>query len=377
MQTVWTNCAIKKSRFAFISFAASLCTYFSISTADACTDIKITAKDGTIIIARSMEFAEDMKSNLRSSIRGRHFTNVAPDGKPAASWHAQYGYLYVDGLEQDIVIDGMNEVGLSFEYLYLPGETQYQTVPAGKNNQAIPYTHFGDWVLGNFKSVDQVKNTLSTMYIYSQTLPGLGSNIFPLHAAIQDSSGKGIVVEFVNGKMNIFDYIGVMTNSPTYHWQTTNLRNYINLSPYGTKAVTSGNMTFSSTGMGSGSFGLPGDVSPPSRFVKTSYMLNTIYPSQTAADALNAAEHIMNNVDIPAGIARTLNQGKESSDTTQWVVFKDIKNKILYYRTYDNMTLRSVSMDKIDFSEKAPLLKMPLAQPNEIIDMTKKFMQPK
>lgn len=331
---------MKKLRLLLISSVVSLGTMLSIFPANACTDIRIIAKDGTMMVARSMEFAVDMKSNIHTSLRGREFTNVAPDGKPGISWKAKYGYLYVDGLNQDLTIDGMNENGLSFEYLYLPGVTQYQSVPDGKDSQALAYTHFGDWVLSNFKSVDEVRQALASIYIYQQTLPGLGNTIFPLHAAIQDASGKGIVVEFVGGKMNVFEYMGVMTNTPTYDWQVTNLNNYLYLSPYTPKPVVVGGNVYSSNGIGSGYFGLPGDVSPPSRFVKASYMLNTLYPSQTAADALNNAEHVMNNVDIPAGVARTLMQGKESSDITQWVVFKDLTHKVFYYRTYSDMTQR-------------------------------------
>lgn len=366
---------MKKIPVFLLSCAASLFSLFS--TADACTDFRVISKDGTLVVGRSMEFAVDMNANIRSSNRTRQFDNTAPDGKPAMSWKAKYGYLYIDGMNQDIVVDGINENGLSFEYLYLPGETQYQTIPEGKDAQAIPYYHFGDWVLGNFKSVDEVRQALANIHVYQQTMPALGNVIFPLHAAIQDSTGKGIVVEFVQGQMKVYDYMGVLTNSPTYDWQVTNLRNYLNLSPYSPKPVVADGESYSSTGMGAGMVGLPGDVSPPSRFAKIAFMLNSVYPVQNAGDALNLAQHIMNNVDIPAGIARSVDQGKESSDITQWVVFKDLTHKIIYYRTYNDMTLRGVSMSKVDLSEKAPLLKMPLAQPPYIMDMTDKFMSGK
>src|SRR3989338_10012265 len=122
-------------------------TLFSITTNQslACTDFKLTAKDGTLLITRSMEFGQDLQSNLRSSPRGRVFTTTTPNNKPGLTWKAQYGYLYVDGFGIDASFDGMNEAGLTFEYLYLPGETQYQTIPEGKDNQVVPYSLFGDW----------------------------------------------------------------------------------------------------------------------------------------------------------------------------------------------------------------------------------------
>ncbi|MHB1221375.1 MAG: linear amide C-N hydrolase, partial [Gammaproteobacteria bacterium] len=213
----------------WISILAALST---VQTANACTDLRLTAKDGTVIISRTMEFAGDLQSNLRSSPRGRHFNFTAPNGVQGSTWNAKYGYLYLDGANQNYAVDGMNEVGLSVEALYLPGMTKYQTVPAGKEGQAIPYISFGDWVLSNFKTVDEVRQALSAIYVFEQTLSGMGDMVFPLHFSIYEASGKGIVIEFVNGQMSISDSIGILTNNPTYSWQVTNLRNFLNLSPY-------------------------------------------------------------------------------------------------------------------------------------------------
>lgn len=343
----------------------------------ACTDFRLMTKDGTVLIARSMEFSVDLQSNVRSSNRGRQFTSMTPNNKPGLTWKAKYGYLFVDGFNQDYALDGMNEAGLSVEGLYLPGETQYQDVPQGKDRQAVSYLHFGDWVLSHFKSIDEVQQALHQIIVFKELLPGMGNMVFPLHFAIFDASGKGLVVEFVNGKMNVFNNVGMMTNSPTYDWQVTNLRNFLNLSPYTPKPITADGITFSATGQGSGAIGLPGDVSPPSRFSKIAFLLTVSYPVNDAASGLNLAEHIINNVDIPSGLARAVANGKETSELTQWVVFKDLTNKLFYYRTYNNMTLRRIALNQIDFSENAPRFKMPLAQEPIMIEMTNKFKEAK
>lgn len=341
----------------------------------ACTDFKLTAKDGSLLITRSMEFGQDLQSNLRSSPRGRVFTtNVAPQ-TPGLTWTAKYGYLYVDGFNIDASFDGMNETGLTFEYLYLPGETQYQTVPAGKENQALPYYLFGDWVLSNFKTIDEVKQALSTIYVSEVLIPQLGTAVLPAHASIYDASGKGLVVEFYNNKINIYDNMGIMTNAPKYDWQVNNLRNYINLSATNPDTIRQGGIAYTATGQGSGAVGLPGDASPPSRFVKIAFMVANVYPAENTTDLLNLAQHIINNVDLPAGFVRSIDAGKTDTDTTEWVVFKDISHKIFYYRTYRDLTLRSIAMDKIDFSPNAPKLKMPLAGTTPVsVNMTEAFL---
>jgi choloylglycine hydrolase len=350
---------------------------FWINSLYACTDVRLSAKDGTLLVARSMEFGIDLHSNLRSSTRGREFNPVAPNGKPAMAWKAKYGYVYLDGFNQDMAVDGMNENGLTFEYLYLPGDTQYEDVPAGKENQALPYYRVGDYILSNFKSIDEVRQAIPALYAYAQTLPGLGTMIFPAHASVFDASGKGIVIEFVKGKTVIYDSIGVLTNSPTYGWHVTNLRNYLNLSPNNPAPVTGSGMVFSVTGQGSGMVGLPGDPSPPSRFVRTAFIAKYAYQADDAAGLLNLAEHILNNVDIPNGLARTQDNGATSSDTTEWVIFKDITHKMLYYRTYNDMTLRAVDMSKVDFTPNAQRLQMSLVQAPYIMDNTQKFLNSK
>lgn len=104
-----------------------------------------------------MEFATDMNSSVLSSNRDRQFNTTTADNQPAMSWKAHYGYLYLNGFNDNMTIDGMNEMGLSFEYLYLPGETTYQTIASGQAKKAVPYYHFGDWILSNFNPSMRLK----------------------------------------------------------------------------------------------------------------------------------------------------------------------------------------------------------------------------
>jgi choloylglycine hydrolase len=362
-----------------ICLSVVISAFFSVTTNYACTDFRVVGKDHSVVIARSMEFAMDLKSELWTTPRGQAFATTAPDGKPGMSWKAQYGYAFLNGLGQDFVVDGLNEKGLSFEALYLPGETQYQTVPAGHNNQALAYAYLGHWILGNFQNITEVRKTLSSLYVFAQKLPGLGDFIFPLHFAIYDSSGNGIIVEYVNGQMQLHENkVGIMTNSPLYDWQITNLRNYLNLSPYSPDPISAGSITFSATGQGAGMIGLPGDVSPPSRFVKVAFLLKYANPIEDAAGALNLAEHVINNVDIPMGAVRVKQaDGSIAGDYTQWVVFKDLTHKTLYFRTYQNLTLRSVALEKLDFSSGAARLKMTLDSPPMSMDVTQQLMAQK
>ncbi|PYJ17723.1 MAG: hypothetical protein DME96_05080, partial [Verrucomicrobia bacterium] len=89
------------------------------------------------------------------------------------------------------------------------------------------------------------------------------------HYIVHDASGKSIVIEYVGGKLNVHDNpLGVLTNSPAFDWHMTNLRNYVNFSMTNVPPVKLGSIKLLPFGQGSGMLGLPGDFTPPSRFVR-------------------------------------------------------------------------------------------------------------
>lgn len=48
-----------------------------------------------------------------------------------------------------------------------------------------------------------------------------------------------------------------------------------------------GGIAYTATGQGAGMVGLPGDVSPPSRFVKTAFMAKNVYPAEDQHSVVN------------------------------------------------------------------------------------------
>jgi len=58
-------------------------------------------------------------------------------------------------------------------------------------------------------------------------------------------------------KTTIENKLGVLTNSPGFEWQITNLNNYVNLFPGTAEAKSLDGMHLSSFGAGSGFLGIP------------------------------------------------------------------------------------------------------------------------
>ena len=57
-------------------------------------------------------------------------------------------------------------------------------------------------------------------------------------------------------------------------------------------------------------------------------------------------------------------------ESTQWVTFRDLANKVFYFRTYDNFTLRKIDFGKIDLSEPGIKIYSMYDEQESIIDIT-------
>jgi choloylglycine hydrolase len=174
----------------------------------------------------------------------------------------------------------------------------------------------------------------------------------PAHYVVHDATGKSIAVEYTDGKLNIYDNpLGVMTNSPAFDWHMTNLRNYVNFSLTDLPPVQVGSVKLVPFGQGSGMLGLPGDFTPPSRFVRAVAFSQSVLPSQTGYEAILQAFHILNDFDIPKGAARGRDKdehGNIVADYTLWTSAIDLKAKRFYFRSFENSQIRMVDLTKLD-----------------------------
>ena len=153
---------------------------------------------------------------------------------------------------------------------------------------------------------------------------------FPMHLAVHDALGGDLVVEFLGGSPVFHDNpVGVLTNSPTFDWHTTNLRNFVNLTNAEAATVNLMGVEVDPTGNGSGLLGLPGDVTPPSRFVRATMLSAVATGAKDSRTAVNQAFHALDLVHVPRQVAA-------SGDYTQWYVVRDHDNLVYFVRTYDS-----------------------------------------
>lgn len=169
-------------------------------------------------------------------------------------------------------------------------------------------------------------------------------SVAPFHYAVSDATGKSVVIQITKSGLKFYDNkVNAVTNDPTYDWHQTNLQNYIGLSPVNRDAVKVGNLELRPFGQGTGMFGLPGDHSSPSRFVRAAAFANTSLPAKNASEAVFNAFHILNTFDIPIGSIRE--RGDDPlTDYTVWTSAADTKNAIYYYKTYNSKAVECVNV---------------------------------
>ena len=324
--------------------------------ADACTSMIFKAEDGTRIYARTMEWgASDLKSEMMLAPRSMAFSSSLGDGKTGAAWKNQYGFVGVNAGGLAYATDGMNEAGLTVGALFFPGFAQYQETKADELPVTVSNVDLVNYILGNFKTVDEVRTAMpKTRVVRNAEIEKEFGTPLPLHHIVSDASGASIVIEYVNGQLSVTDNkVGAMTNSPNYDWHLLNLRNYANLTPQAARPHSIDGVSLAPFGAGSGMLGLPGDFTPPSRFVRAVAFVNTMIPAKNAAEAVSAASTMLNNFDIPKGLVREGSAQDFHLGYTQWSVVADMSHKVYYYWTMYDRRMRSVDLSKLDFTGKA------------------------
>lgn len=357
-------------QFRMLTLGACL-AWSLTAVALACTAFQLKAADGSIVYFRSMEFGYPFNSRVLVVPRGTEFTGSAPGGT-GMKWKATYGAV---GLNVDVdpmtMADGQNEKGLAVGMLYLPGYSKYLAPDPAKVDRTI-----GSWQVANFllttcATTDEAVAALrDKAHVAEQIFPPF-KIVLPVHYWIGDATGKVVIVEFVGGAMQVHDNpVGALTNSPPFPWQQINVSNYLNLSPVNVPSKRFAGVDVTNFGQGSGFVGIPGDFTPPSRFVRATLYSQWASQPKDGRDAVNLGMHLLNTFDIFNGAIQsdTADQTANTkaflsssgpsrlvnTDTTEWVVAHDRTNHRTYVRAYAGLEVQMIDLAKVDFAAPAP-----------------------
>ncbi|MFV0339626.1 MAG: linear amide C-N hydrolase [Parachlamydiaceae bacterium] len=339
-------------------------------SSEACTGLRLKAKDGSAVHGRTLEFGIIVDTTVQVVPRGYAFTATTPLGD-GLKYTAKYASVGVSCFGSPDLMDGMNEKGLSIGTFYFPTYAKYTPTTKDNIQKSLSPIDFPNWILSQFATLDEVREGIKNVVIAPTIAKAWGPVAAPFHYIVYDKSGRAITIEPINGTLEVKENpIGTFTNSPNIDWHLTNLRNFINLTPINVKPLAVDGIELAPFGQGSGMVGLPGDFTPPSRFVRASIYSITAIPSDNADQSVFQLFHILNQFDIPVGAARSVEDGVTYSDFTQATVVHDPSNLKYYFRTYDDQTIRLADLKTFDLNAKE-IKKMDTKGTQPYVDISK------
>ncbi len=317
-------------RIALAAVAGSL--ILSSNPSHACTRCVYLGPNGTVIVARSMDWAENPDTNLYCFPRGMKRDGTA--GPKSIAWTSTYGSVVCSFYEVSTV-DGMNEKGLVANVLYLV-ESDYGT-PDGKT-PTLSISLWAQYALDNFatvaEAVDALRKEPFTIIapILPNGKPGTG------HLSLSDPTGDSAIFEYVNGKLVIHHdrKYQVMTNSPTFDQQLA-------LNTYWEQI---GGLAM-----------LPGTSRASDRFARASFYIKAIPQTDDPKKATASVFSVIRGVSVPLGISTP---GQPNISSTIWRTVADHKSKVYYFDSATSPTVFWTPLADMDFAEGAPVKKLTL-----------------
>jgi choloylglycine hydrolase len=300
-----------------------------------------------------MENAIDLQSNMLIVPRGKEYIGTGPNKQPGMPWTTKYGFVGPNAFGQPYVCDGLNEKGLAIGNFQFTDFVKFQQINAENANRVIASYEVATFLLGTCNTVEDALSTLKNVRVCEVGSTADDHAMGDFHYFLHDAGGHCAVVEYIDGNMIVHkNPLGVLTNSPPFDWQITNLRNYLHLNVDNATPVNLAGTTFTAFGQGTGLLGLPGDFTPPSRFVRAVTFAQAAFPAATAKESVEQAFHLLNQFDIPPGTVRVGGNGKQMYECTRWTSAADLKNLRYFFHTFQSRRIRVVDLKKADFDAK-------------------------
>lgn len=306
-----------------------------------CTAIAFLNRRGEGVFGRTMDFHHDLDPHLVAFPAGTTWETML--GQRRAD---RYGVAGIARHAKNLYVmfDGVNEAGLAGGTLYFNGYADFPESARGGAKTRVPALDFLHYALGSCASLKELRAHLSTIALVG-VRDGLTGTVAPVHWMFADSEGNSIVIEQTASGMHVYENpVGVLTNSPDFPWQVTNLRNYMEATPGQTAQANWDGFVMRPFGQANGTSSLPGGYTPPARFVRTVYQkLHMTQPEDMQASVI-AGLHVLEGVSLPEGVVIASN---ESYDYTQYTSMIDLRNGVYYFRTNENPQIVRVDVARL------------------------------
>lgn len=303
-----------------------------------CTTIGFSYSEGCVF-GRTLEMGVKLDHHMVYVPNGNEDFITLIGGAPCPS---KYSVLGTGFFHQAPLADGINETGLMGSNNLFPGYASFaETAEEDKLN--VTSAHAFGYLLSHFKNVEEVREEAKKLSIMKNGDEN-GDISTPMHFYFMDAEGKGIVLEPKDGRLIAHDNpYGVLTNAPEFPWHVTNLKNFLHLQPENVEEKDFNGVTLSKFGEGSGMVGLPGDFTPPSRFVRSAYFVSDTPKELDRESAILQGFRILSQADIPTGAVIDPHEG--NNDETLYTAIMDTKKKAYFVKCHDNIDIQPFYMD--------------------------------
>ena len=336
-----------------------------VDLASACSRILWNTNKQAVVVARSTDW--DHPFGERLVIYPRDIKMLGGAGENSLTWVSKYGSIGVvpyeefaqqavkgsPSKEMDPLIDGnmegINEKGLAAHLLYLH-VTKYEERDVRK--PGVSCLRWLRYVLDNFETVKDAVAGIRNIQIVPVEIGGF---VYPIHMALEDSTGDSAIIEFIDGSIVIHHgrEHTVMTNEPSYPVQLANLKRY---KPFGGTVEE-----------------LPGGVEPQDRFVRASTFLKTLPEPKDENEAVAYLYSLIHNVSVPFGASYRSGPGA-GTYPTWWTSACDLTDRLFYFNWTSNPNVVWVNLNKIDLAAGKPMKILDPRQIDLVGDVTEKFV---
>lgn len=324
-----------------------------------CSALTLQTADERHLFARNYDFPSLSGTSVVFVPRATaiSFLKSSETGTVEPARYASLGMGFL-GEASPCLYDGVNECGLAGGMLYYPGFATYGTNPSAPKELDPAFCLTA--VLSLCKTVDEAVDFLTSVnFSREQIVPGMN---MPIHYFLTDVSGEAVVIEPDASGLSVYRHtIGVLTNAPGYPWHTTNLRNYLTVTPHQPPEASVLGLTLEPFGVGAGALGLPGDYTPPSRFVRLAFIKESLGALAHETDAVTAAFSALGAVAMPQGFV--VNAGG-IVEKTLYTAAIGLESRTYYCAPFSNRRITAYRLDPL--LECSTVKSFPLAVEQDI-----------
>ncbi len=252
-----------------------------------------------------------------------------------------------------ILYEGINDRGLMGGQLYYRQFAHYEQSPRPETVPLQPPLAVYH-LLAQCACVEEVVRMLREDV--TLTAFELFGAVPPLHWAFMDRSGEMVIIEPDDSGLSIYrNTIGVMTNSPSYAWHRLNLLNYAGIRDLDYDGMDLCGEKLAQCFSGSGSQGMPGDWSSPSRFVRLAILKKYAVPGEDEIRGITNLFHLMHAAAFPLGMVRITEEGPASTldqaglpfDYTIYTAAMCAESLRYYWTTHENARIQYIDLNDL------------------------------